>query len=86
MIELVRRTSPTYRRCVVGSTPNSIGSQGFSRSRIEQMQRQTAIGRQMAPHGRQRPALQIDRQEMLKRPEGYEDAAEAPIQASSVMS
>ena len=49
--------------------------------RIEQMQRQTAIRRQMAPHARQRPALQIDRQEMLKRPEGHEDAAEAPIQS-----
>ena len=47
------------------------------------MQRQTAIGRQMAPHGRQRPALQIDRQEMLKRPEGYEDAIRPVPQASS---
>jgi hypothetical protein len=35
--------------------------------------------RQMMLRGRQRPELQIDRQEMLKRPEGYEDATEAPV-------
>ena len=45
------------------------------------MQRQSPLGHDMATNRRQRFALQIDRQEMLKRPEGDDDAAEAPVQA-----